>query len=79
MPVRIRLTRVGTHNKPYFRVVAAERTKPRDGRFLEVLGTYNPKQEKEKMQVNKERFDFWLKQGATMSKIVSDMLISKRD
>lgn len=74
MPVRIRLTRVGTNKKPFFRVVAAERTKPRDGRFLEVLGTYNPKLTEKKININKERLAYWIKQGATMSDTMRETL-----
>lgn len=74
MPVRIRLTRFGTNQKPHFRVVAASREKSRDGRFLEVLGTYNPKLKEKKMNIDKERLAFWLKQGATMTSVVSQML-----
>ena len=74
MPVRIRLSRVGTNNKPFFRVVAASREKPRDGRFLEVLGVYNPKLKEKKLNLNRERLDYWLKQGAIPSKIIGQML-----
>jgi len=74
MPVRIRLSRVGTNNKPFFRVVAASREKPRDGRFLEVLGTYNPKLKEKKLNLNRERLDYWLKQGAMPTRLVGQML-----
>ena len=74
MPVRIRLTRVGTNKKPFFRVVAAERTKPRDGRFLEVLGTYYPKLKEKKLTLNKERYDYWIKQGALPTNIIIQSL-----
>lgn len=74
MPVRIRLTRVGTNKKPFFRVVAADQTKPNGGRFLEVLGNYNPKAEKEKLTLDKERFDYWMKQGATLTDTVRKTL-----
>lgn len=75
MSVRIRLSRVGTNKKPLFRLVATSRTNSRDGRCLEVLGTYNPKLEKEKLQrINKERLQFWFKQGATSSELISQLL-----
>ncbi|OGQ04223.1 MAG: 30S ribosomal protein S16 [Deltaproteobacteria bacterium RIFCSPLOWO2_01_44_7] len=74
MPVRIRLTRIGTNQKPFFRVVAASREKPRDGSFLEVLGVYNPKLKEKKFNVNKERIEFWLKKGAIPSRVVGQML-----
>ncbi len=74
MPVRIRFSRVGTNNKPLFRLVATDRTNARGGSCLEVLGTYNPKLEKEKLKVNKERLDYWFKKGATPSELVSQLL-----
>lgn len=74
MPVRIRLSRVGSNNKPYFRVVAASREKPRDGRFLEVLGTFNPKLKDKKLNLNRERYDYWIKQGAVPSRIISQSI-----
>ena len=74
MPVRIRLSRVGTNRKPLFRVVAATRERAADGHCLEVLGTYDPKLETEKLHVDKERVHFWLKQGATPSDLISQLL-----
>ncbi|MDO8526534.1 MAG: 30S ribosomal protein S16 [Deltaproteobacteria bacterium] len=70
MPVRIRLSRVGTRKKPCFRVVAADRTKPRDGRFLELLGTFDPKSKEKKLNINQERFDYWVKQGAIPTGVI---------
>lgn len=74
MPVRIRLSRVGTNKKPHFRVVAADGRRSRDGRFLELLGTYNPKLKEKKLLLNRERYDFWIKQGALPSRIIERML-----
>lgn len=74
MPVRIRLTRVGSKNKPRFRVVAASREKPRDGRFLEVLGNFNPKNKEKKLTLNMERYNYWVKQGASPSRILCETL-----
>lgn len=72
MPVRIRLSRVGTRNKPQYRVVAAHREKPRDGRFLENLGTFNPKNKEKKINLNRERYDYWLKLGAIPSRVIRE-------
>lgn len=74
MSVRIRLTRVGTKKKPLFRVVAACKTKPRDGRFLEVLGTFNPKAKDQPLKVKKDRYDYWVSQGAQPTKILLDWM-----
>lgn len=74
MSVVIRLSRKGTRKQPAYRVVAATKTKPRDGLFLEVLGTYNPKDPANKINLQKERYDFWLKQGAKPSKVISDLV-----
>lgn len=62
--VRIRLTRLGTNRKPFYRIVAAPREKPRDGRFLEVIGTYHPKAKENPVQLKKDRFDYWISKGA---------------
>jgi small subunit ribosomal protein S16 len=76
MATRIRLRRVGRKKLPLYRIVVAERTAARDGRFLEVLGTYNPKAvaaaDKVKVDVAKARD--WLAKGATASETVESLL-----
>jgi len=67
MAVRIRLTRKGTHKAPYYRIVAADSRMPRDGRFLEILGTYDPLQDPAVIQMDEEKVISWLKKGATPS------------
>ena len=67
MAVRIRLTRKGTKKKPYYRLVAAESEAPRDGKFLEVLGTYDPKRNPAQISLQKEKIQQWLERGATAS------------
>ncbi len=67
MAVRIRLTRKGTHKAPYYRIVAADSRMPRDGRFLEILGTYDPLQNPAVIQFDEEKVISWLKKGATPS------------
>ncbi len=68
--VRIRLRRVGLRGQPSYRIVAADREAPRDGRFLEILGFYNPRTEPFSFQVNEERVYHWLKNGAQPSESV---------
>ena len=64
MAVHLRLTRVGRHKHPIYRVVAADSRKRRDGRFLEVIGTYNPLKESDKATFKEDRVLDWLKKGA---------------
>ena len=67
MAVRIRLTRMGAKNKPYYRLVAANSEAPRDGKFLEILGSYDPMKDPAQITVHKEKVDYWLKKGARVS------------
>ena len=67
MAVRIRLTRKGTHKAPYYRIVAADSRMPRDGRFLEILGTYDPLQDPAVITMDEEKVISWIKKGATPS------------
>ena len=73
MSVKIRLARHGTKKYPLYRVVAAEKERPRNGKFLEVLGTFNPKlDEKQKLNLNLERYQYWLSKGAISSDTVRE-------
>ena len=74
MAVRIRLTRKGTKKKPFYRIVAADVESPRDGKFLELLGTYNPMVEPVAITLKKERINYWLDQGAKPSTTVASIL-----
>lgn len=65
--VRIRLRRVGGKKQPSFRIVAADKESPRDGRFIEVLGFYNPRTEPATIQLNEERIYDWMSKGAQTS------------
>jgi len=67
MAVRIRLTRIGAKKKPYYRLVAANSEAPRDGKFLEILGSYDPMKDPAEITVHKEKVDYWLKKGARVS------------
>ncbi len=74
MAVRIRLTRKGTRKKPFYRIVAADVECPRDGRFLELLGTYNPMVNPAAVTLKEERVKYWLGEGAIPSTTVQSIL-----
>ena len=67
MAVALRLSRGGSKKRPFYRIVAADIRSPRDGRFIERLGTYNPmknKDDPERVNINKDRIKYWLSVGA---------------
>ncbi len=72
--VRIRLRREGSRHQPSYRIVAADRESPRDGRFLEILGHYNPRTEPATVDVDAARLFHWLKNGAQPSESVVQVL-----
>ena len=74
MAVRIRLRRSGRKNAPSFRIVVAESTSPRDGRFIEIIGQYYPRQGDKAVQLNAERANHWLDVGAQPSDTVRSLL-----
>jgi small subunit ribosomal protein S16 len=74
MAVKIRLARHGAKKRPFYRIVAADSDSPRDGRFLEKLGTYNPLQASAQVVLDKERVKYWIGQGATPSDTVRTIL-----
>ena len=74
MSVKIRLKRVGAKNHPVFRVVVADSRSPRDGKFIEELGTYHPGKPGENFQFNLERAQYWLSKGAQPSHTVASFL-----
>lgn len=74
MAVRIRLRRTGRKNSPTFRIVVAEGTSPRDGRFIEIIGQYYPRQGDQAVQLNTERANHWLDVGAQPSDTVRSLL-----
>lgn len=71
--VRIRLRRTGAKKQPSYRIVAANREDPRDGRFLEVLGFYNPRTQPETIHMEEDRVFYWLSVGAQPSDSVSQL------
>lgn len=72
--VTIRLRKAGTTNAPSFRVVAADSRSPRDGRFIEILGSYDPKVKGENYVLKLDRIDYWKSQGATVSETVASLV-----
>ena len=72
--VRIRLRRVGMKGQPSYRIVAADKEKQRDGRFLEILGFYNPRTEPSTVEVKEDRIYYWLSVGAQPSDTVKKVL-----
>ena len=68
--VRIRLRRVGGKKQPSYRIVAADKESPRDGRFLEILGFYNPRTQPPTVDLNEDRIYHWMSQGAQPSESV---------
>jgi len=74
LAVKIRLKRFGTTNRPAWRIVVADVKMPRDGRYIEEIGYYDPLPADEKIQVKKERLDYWIKQGAQVSVSLRSLL-----
>lgn len=74
MPVKIRLARHGAKKRPYYRIVVADSECPRDGRFLEKVGTYNPLLDPAEVTLNTDRVQYWLQQGATPTDTVKSLL-----
>lgn len=78
MAVTLRLTRLGAKKRPYYRMVAADSRYPRDGRFLEALGTYDPKAESDNVTLNEDRVKHWLSLGAVPTDTVRSLLKQKK-
>ena len=74
MPVVLRLTRRGAKKKPFYRIVATDSRNPRDGRFLEVLGTYDPLKTEDNVKVDRDKAMAWIKKGAQPSQTVASLL-----
>ncbi len=74
MAVRIRLMRTGKKKQPSFRVVVADGRSPRDGRYIEILGHYNPRTDPSTIQIDTERVDHWLGVGAQPSEAVTKLI-----
>jgi small subunit ribosomal protein S16 len=74
MAVKIRLKRIGTHKKPYYRVVIADSRSARDGRFIEMIGTYDPLKKDAPVKVDEGKALGWLKKGAVPTDTVRSLL-----
>jgi small subunit ribosomal protein S16 len=74
MAVKLRLKRMGAKKRPFYRIVAADSRSPRDGRFIEVVGTYNPLTNPAEIKVDDEKAMKWLSNGAKPSDTVRDLL-----
>lgn len=77
MAVRIRLTRMGAKKKPFYRIVASDSQAPRDGKFIEILGYYDPTKNPAVIEVKAEKVTYWLNQGAGMSESARSLLSKK--
>jgi small subunit ribosomal protein S16 len=74
MAVKLRLTRVGSKKNPIYRVVAADSRSPRDGKFIEIVGRYNPQMEPSLIELDEEKVKAWLAKGAQPTESVAKLL-----
>ncbi|MFP4212941.1 MAG: 30S ribosomal protein S16 [Desulfohalobiaceae bacterium] len=78
MSLRLRLTRMGAKKRPFYRVVAVDSHKRRDGRALDYLGYYNPMVEPNEVRIDQEKVEFWMQRGAKPSETVRSLLRKTR-
>jgi small subunit ribosomal protein S16 len=74
MSVRVRLTRVGSKKNPIWRVVVSDQRSPRDGRFIETIGHYNPQTEPSTINIDEERLQHWIARGAQPTNTVKQLV-----
>jgi small subunit ribosomal protein S16 len=74
MAVKLRLTRVGSKKNPIYRIVAADSRSPRDGKFLEIVGRYNPQTDPSTIEVDEDKVKAWLDKGARPTESVARLL-----
>lgn len=74
MSVKIRMTRMGSNKKPFYRVVVADSRSPRDGRFIEQLGYYDPRAEKDGLKLDVVKANEWIKNGAKPTETVKKLI-----
>lgn len=72
--VKIRLSRIGSKNKPFYRIVAADIRSPRDGKFLEILGHYDPRRKPHELKIDMDRVKAWMDNGAKTTNRVSKLI-----
>ena len=77
MAVKLRLKRMGSKQKPFYRIVAADARSPRDGKFIDIVGTYNPIPANYEVTVDEEKALYWLSQGAQPTDTVRSLLSQK--
>ena len=75
MAVKIRLKRIGAKKNPYYRVVVADSRSPRDGKFIEEIGTYDPMTEPASVKIDAEKASTWLKNGAQPTETVKSLFV----
>ena len=75
MAVKIRLTRMGDKKSPFYRVVVADSRAPRDGKFIDIVGTYNPKTQPAEIKINSEKATEWINKGAQPTDTVRSLLV----
>ncbi len=78
MPVRIRLARHGRKKRPFYKIVVAHSEAPRDGRFIESIGIYNPLTDPKEVKIHAERLQYWLQQGAEPTDTVRNLIREQR-
>lgn len=78
MAVSIRLRREGALNRPYYKVVVADSRSPRDGKFIEIIGNYDPKKTGDNSKIDVARADYWISKGAQPSDTVRSLLKKNR-
>ena len=78
MSVSIRLRREGSLNHPYYKVVVADQRSPRDGKFIEIIGNYDPKKAGDNAKIDLSRVDYWVKNGAQPSDTVRSIIKKER-
>jgi len=74
MAVRIRLTRLGRKKKPFYRIVVADSESPRDGKFLDIVGTYDPLQDPAAIVINNDKLQDWIGKGALPTTTVESLI-----
>ena len=77
MAVKLRLTRVGSKKNPIYRIVAADSRSPRDGKFIEIVGRYNPQTDPSTIEFDEEKVTAWLQKGAQPTEPVRRLLKAK--
>ena len=78
MSVAIRLKREGAKNHPFYKIVVADKRSPRDGKFIEIIGTYDPKKEGENYALKLDRAEYWVGVGAQPSQTVGSIINKAR-